>query len=57
MTVKITKAQLNAIILMKADLNATIGCSERDNQWKFLIKKVDTFLKKNGFNEHGKKIK
>jgi len=49
MEIKITKAQLKAIIEMTNDVSAMIGCGDYDKMWKKYIRLIDKMLKKNGF--------
>lgn len=56
MKVEITKAQLKAVISLRDDISAMIGCEDDDDNvfnsdrhWKKQVKFIDTFLKKNGY--------
>ncbi len=47
MKIEITKAQLEAVIAVRDDIHAMIGCGEDDRQWEKNVKLIDRMLKKN----------
>lgn len=47
MKIEITKAQLQAIISMRDDMEAMLGCGEDDSYWIKYIRLVNRMLKKN----------
>lgn len=52
-TIKVTKAQLLAIVHLASDIEAMIGCAdeqgETDKLWKRRVKTIDRMLAANGF--------
>lgn len=47
MKIEITKQQLQAVINMKDDIEAMIGCGEDDSHWVKNVRLVKRMLKKN----------
>ena len=47
--IELTEAQLRAIMDMRDDVDAGIGCSDRDHEYIKQVRLIDRMLKSNGY--------
>ncbi len=55
MKIDITKKELEAIILLKDDIEAMIGCGEDDSSWSNSVKIIYEMLERNNISNKKKK--